>query len=347
MGCVGQPHAAGRARPVHLGPIYADDLWLHLGGVQIQPAELAKLALVAVGRRPAGPQGHTVAVVAGAVQCRCSRSPVVLLLLVGYNDLGSMICLVVLFTGLLWAAGARLRVFGWLGRGRAGRRRRADPAAGGKDYRLARLKVFFDPTIDPNAEDGRYQYLRGPLGDRQRRLVRRRARRGAPQVGPAAQRAQRLHLRHRRRGARRRRLPRRAAALRRAHLHRAAHRPPGRGPVPPARRGRRSPSGSSGRRSSTSAASSASCRSPACPCRSSPTAAAPWSWPSPRPGCSASLRPAPSRTRPEPCTPVRRDEWVRLLWAPLPPLPRARSGATGVHAEGARCHGGPGGRKEP
>ena len=34
-----------------------------------------------------------------------------LFVLVGYNDLGTMLCLVVLFVGMLWAAGVRLRVF--------------------------------------------------------------------------------------------------------------------------------------------------------------------------------------------------------------------------------------------
>jgi len=36
-------------------------------------------------------------------------------LLVGYNDFGTMVCLVILFAGLLWAAGVRLRVFAGLG----------------------------------------------------------------------------------------------------------------------------------------------------------------------------------------------------------------------------------------
>ena len=54
--------------------------------------------------------------------------------------------------------------------------------------------------------------------------------RGPAQVGLAAQRPHRLHLRHHRRGARAGRLPGRAAALRRAGLRRAADRPPGADP---------------------------------------------------------------------------------------------------------------------
>ena len=34
-----------------------------------------------------------------------------LFVLVGYNDLGTMLCLLALVVGLLWAAGVRLRVF--------------------------------------------------------------------------------------------------------------------------------------------------------------------------------------------------------------------------------------------
>ena len=37
-------------------------------------------------------------------------------MLVGYNDLGTMLCLLALFVGLLWAAGVRLRVFAALRR---------------------------------------------------------------------------------------------------------------------------------------------------------------------------------------------------------------------------------------
>src|SRR6266545_1015535 len=57
-------------------------------------------------------------------------------------------------------------------------------------------------------------------------------------MGAAAQWTQRLHLRVDRRGARRGGLFRGAGPLRRARLHRPAHRPPGRRPVPPARGGR-------------------------------------------------------------------------------------------------------------
>lgn len=147
-------------KAIHLGPIWAEDLWLHLGGVQVQPAELAKVALVVWGADLLVRKGRTI------LSWRELFMPllpvtVVLLLLVGYNDLGSMICLVVLFTGLLWAAGARLPVFGWLGGLVLTGVAALILLPAEKDYRLARIKVFFDPSIDPDATAGRYQYLRG------------------------------------------------------------------------------------------------------------------------------------------------------------------------------------------
>jgi len=148
------------AKPIHLGPVWVDDLWLHVGGLQLQPAELAKIALVVWGADLLVRKGRTI------LAWRELLMPlfpvtVALLLLVGYNDLGSMICLVVLFTGLLWAAGARLPVFGWLGGLVAVGVLALIVLPAEKDYRLARIKVFFDPSIDPDAENGRYQYLRG------------------------------------------------------------------------------------------------------------------------------------------------------------------------------------------
>ncbi|WP_432829381.1 FtsW/RodA/SpoVE family cell cycle protein [Dactylosporangium sp. CA-092794] len=161
MGWLAARRATGdEVTSIHLGPIWVEDLWLHVGSLQVQPAELAKFALVIWGADLLVRKGRTI------LAWRELLTPlfpvtITLLLLVGYNDLGSAICMIVLFTGLLWAAGARLAVFGWLG---------AFFVSGivalilfppGKDYRLDRLKVFFDPSIDPEAKAGRYQYLRG------------------------------------------------------------------------------------------------------------------------------------------------------------------------------------------
>ena len=111
--------------------------------------------------------------------------------LVGYNDLGTMLCLLALFVGLLWAAGVRLRVFGGMvgRRGRLGVLALILPAPATKPTTgWPGSTVFLNPPDSTQRERRRYQFLRGPVRDRQRRLVRRRAGRGPPEVGLAAQR---------------------------------------------------------------------------------------------------------------------------------------------------------------
>jgi cell division protein FtsW len=97
-------------RNPRLGPVRADELWLYLGPVQVQPSELAKIALAIWVADVLVRKGAQ----AGAWR-ELSRPlfPVAgaLFLLVGYNDLGTMLCLVVLFIGMLWAAGVPLRIF--------------------------------------------------------------------------------------------------------------------------------------------------------------------------------------------------------------------------------------------
>lgn len=99
------------------GPIHADTdqaLWLYIGPLQVQPSELAKLALALWG-------AHVLALKGPAIgRWRDLAVPLfpvagVLFILVGYNDFGTMVCLFLLFLGLLWAAGVRLRVFGGMG----------------------------------------------------------------------------------------------------------------------------------------------------------------------------------------------------------------------------------------
>jgi cell division protein FtsW len=125
------------------GPVRADELWLYLGPVQVQPSELAKIALAVWVADVLVHKGEQ----AGAWR-ELSRPlfPVagLLCVLVGYNDLGTMICLVVLFVGMLWAAGVRLGVFaGMLAAALVGIV--ALIYLPGNDYRLERLQAFLDP----------------------------------------------------------------------------------------------------------------------------------------------------------------------------------------------------------
>src|SRR5690606_9830019 len=96
---------------VALGPLAArQGLWLSVGGLSVQPSEVAKLALVLWAADVLARKGDAVA------DWRELMRPLfpvttALLLLVGYHDLGTMLCLLMLFVGLLWAAAVQLRVF--------------------------------------------------------------------------------------------------------------------------------------------------------------------------------------------------------------------------------------------
>ncbi|MGV9214801.1 FtsW/RodA/SpoVE family cell cycle protein [Micromonospora sp. RB23] len=143
-------------KTVTLGPVEARLNWLFVGGIQLQPSELAKFALVLWG-------AHVIARKGAALgwwrELATPLFPMVglLFVLVGYNDTGTMLCLLALVVGLLWAAGVRMRVFGALtvvgllgvglliavaslGAGSGER--------GAENYRLARLTSFVNPP-DP------------------------------------------------------------------------------------------------------------------------------------------------------------------------------------------------------
>lgn len=126
-----------------IGPVRADELWLYLGPLQLQPSEFAKIALAV---------WVADVLVRKAEQAGAWRElsrplfPVagLLCVLVGYNDLGTTICLVVLFVGMLWAAGVRLSVFaGMLATALVGIV--ALIYLPGNGYRLERLQAFLDP----------------------------------------------------------------------------------------------------------------------------------------------------------------------------------------------------------
>jgi cell division protein FtsW len=139
-----------RARSARLGPVHADLLWLYLGPVGIQPSELAKLGVVLWGADMIARKG---AALGHWRELAMPLFPVVglLFVLVGYNDLGTMLVLLALIVGLLWAAGVRLRVFAALGvLGLSGiglliaaaSARRRLRQRGAQNYRLARLTTF-------------------------------------------------------------------------------------------------------------------------------------------------------------------------------------------------------------
>jgi cell division protein FtsW len=151
---VTDPNASG---PAQLGPLKADLLWLYLGPIQVQPSELAKLALVAWGADVLARKG---AALGWWRELASPLFPAVALLfvLVGYNDLGTMLIFLVLVVGLLWVAGVRLWFFGLL----------AAAGLGGvtllvvakASYRVERLTSFLDPS-SCDAQNQCYQAVQG------------------------------------------------------------------------------------------------------------------------------------------------------------------------------------------
>ncbi len=120
-------------------------LWLQVGPVTVQPSEVAKLALVLWGadvlirKRPLLGQWRQLAFpllpVAGA-----------LLLLVGYNDLGTMICLLIVLCGLLWVSGVRFRALSGLAAAALGS---VVLLIGAEPHRLERITSYLNPFADP------------------------------------------------------------------------------------------------------------------------------------------------------------------------------------------------------
>ncbi|WP_073252601.1 putative lipid II flippase FtsW [Cryptosporangium aurantiacum] len=130
-------------------------LWLDFGFIQIQPVEVAKLALVLWGaavlvrKRPLLTEWRHLAVplLAGSV---------VLFGLVGLEDFGGMILLLFILIALLWTAGVRFRVFATLGAiGVVG----LVPLIAGNPERISRLTTFTDPFA--HQDDDAYQLVRG------------------------------------------------------------------------------------------------------------------------------------------------------------------------------------------
>ncbi|MFG1993187.1 FtsW/RodA/SpoVE family cell cycle protein [Actinoplanes sp. NPDC048988] len=150
-----------------LGPVRADLLWLYFGPIGLQPAEFAKLGMVLWGADVVARKGPAL-----GHWRELSRPlfPVIglLFVLVGYNDLGTMLVLLALIVGLLWAAGVRLRIFAALGvLGLAGISLLIAAASGGagsgekgaENYRLARLTNFLQPLDQCDLDGPCYQLI--------------------------------------------------------------------------------------------------------------------------------------------------------------------------------------------
>jgi cell division protein FtsW len=160
--------SAGILAKPKLGPVRAELLWLYLGPVQVQPAELAKLGLVLWGADIIARKG---AALGWWRELATPLLPAIglLFVLVGYNDLGTMLIMLAIVVGLLWAAGVRLRIFAALGVfGLAGiglliaaaSRGAGSGATGEPNYRLERLTTFLQ-SPESCKLDACYQLLQG------------------------------------------------------------------------------------------------------------------------------------------------------------------------------------------
>jgi cell division protein FtsW len=138
-------HTARLLDTQQIGPLHANLHWLELGGISLQPSELAKLALVVWAADVLARKGPLVGWSRELVRPLFLVAGL-LLLMVGYQDLGTALALLVLMLGVLWAAGVRLRVFGAM----------ALVVLGGvgllvlaqRSYRVDRLASFLNPDCD-------------------------------------------------------------------------------------------------------------------------------------------------------------------------------------------------------
>ncbi|HET8681323.1 MAG TPA: putative peptidoglycan glycosyltransferase FtsW [Micromonosporaceae bacterium] len=152
--------AASMTKEARLGPVVADNLWLHLGPLQVQPSELAKFALVLWGADVLVRKGAAIG------WWRELASPLfvvvaLLFVMVGYTDLGTMLCLITLFLGLLWAAGVQLRVFSGLVVAALVGVALLVQAPGKDSYRMGRLDAFVNPASDSCQQMYCYQAMQG------------------------------------------------------------------------------------------------------------------------------------------------------------------------------------------
>ena len=98
---------------VNAGPFRTEELWIVLGPIQVQPSEIAKFALLLWGAELLVRKGPKIALWR---ELAVPLFPVtaVVLVLVGFRDLGTMLIMLCMFLGMLWTAGVRLRHLGGL-----------------------------------------------------------------------------------------------------------------------------------------------------------------------------------------------------------------------------------------
>ena len=143
--------------------------WIQLGGMSIQPAEFAKLAVVigmalVVAERAEGRRRRTVDWVDVTLMLLIAAVPAALILL--QPDLGTMLVLAATVFGVLAASGAPRRWLALLaGGGVTGGRARGVRWGCSKDYQVDRFLAFTNPDLDPRGAGYNTEQARIAVGN--------------------------------------------------------------------------------------------------------------------------------------------------------------------------------------
>jgi rod shape determining protein RodA len=142
--------------------------WIQLAGMSIQPAELAKLAVVigmalVVAERAEGRRRRTVDGVDVTLMLLLAGVPAVLILL--QPDLGTMLVLSATVFGVLAAAGTPRRWLLLLGAGAVAATTVAVSAGMLKDYQIDRFLAFTNPGLDPRGAGYNTEQARIAVGN--------------------------------------------------------------------------------------------------------------------------------------------------------------------------------------
>jgi len=142
--------------------------WLMVGGLSMQPSELAKLAVVigmalVVAERCEGRWRSRVGLVDVAAMLAVAALPAALILL--QPDLGTMLVLSATVFGVLAAAGAPRRWLGLLALGGGAAAVAAVAAGWLEDYQLDRFLAFTDPALDPRGAGYNVEQARIAVGN--------------------------------------------------------------------------------------------------------------------------------------------------------------------------------------
>lgn len=142
--------------------------WLQVGGMSIQPSELAKLAVIigmalVVAERTERRWGRRVGSLEVVAMLAIAGVPAVLILL--QPDLGTMLVLSATVFGVLAVAGAGRRWLGGLTLGAVGAAIGAVSAGVLKPYQVDRFLAFTDPDLDPRGAGYNVEQARIAVGN--------------------------------------------------------------------------------------------------------------------------------------------------------------------------------------